>query len=165
MTDYEESYEQQLEGVGHPPTTVYRVSTHHAFQEHNGSSSSRSPSLGSPSADSTESNPPAVAEVRDTQQAVRHWTYEEQFRQVRVRALLVKIPNANYAFPECHCSCTTCRQNLAGRSSWTNCLISCKRKVRARIGCPPAVVFLPQPDSRQCISLEVYMLVWGWNNI
>ena len=84
MTDYEESYEQQLEGVGHPPTTVYRVSTHHAFQEHNGSSSSRSPSLGSPSADSTESSHPAVAEVRDTQQAVRHWTYEEQFRQVRV---------------------------------------------------------------------------------
>ena len=88
MTDYEESYEQQLEGVGHPPTTVYRVSTHHAFQEHNGSSSSRSrsPSVGSHSVESSDSSiiQPATGDAacRESQQAVRHWTYEEQFRQV-----------------------------------------------------------------------------------
>lgn len=81
MTDYEDHYQQELEGVGHTGTTVYRVSSHHAF-EHNGSSSSRS-SNRSPSVESTESNPPAVPAGEQT---VRHWTYEEQFRQVGIHA-------------------------------------------------------------------------------
>lgn len=79
-------------------TAVYRVTATIMPDQHNGpaaSEHSRSPSL-SPSCDSNEG---PVGNITDSQQAVRHWTYEEQFRQVKFDLHFVTNPgNAIYIY-------------------------------------------------------------------